>query len=49
MDSRSISLANNPSGRDGRLLNSLVGIDIKRVGLRYIHLSSTAKCKTEVL
>lgn len=38
IDSRSISLSNKPAGGEERLLSSLKGVPIEKVGLRYVVL-----------
>ena len=41
--SRSISLSNKPAGGEERLLSSLKGVPIERVGLRYVSYSEQAQ------
>lgn len=41
-DSTTVTLSNKPFGGEDRLLNSLKGVTIQRVGLRYMQLDSSS-------
>lgn len=42
VDSTTVTLSNKPFGGEDRLLNSLKGVTIQRVGLRYMQLDSSS-------